>query len=74
MKKTIAILFAVIISITVTAQTFEGKIFYSNSYKSKTPQITDQQLGTMMGLKQEYLYKNGNYKTVANGTMVQWLV
>ena len=72
MKKLIAIIFTVLTSITVFGQTFEGKLFYAITYKSKNPKMTDQQWTSMMGSTQEYLIKNGDYKSIANGTLVQW--
>jgi hypothetical protein len=72
MKKTIAIIFTVLTTITVFGQTFEGKIVYNNSYKSKNPKMTDQQWTSMMGSTQEYLIKGGDYKSISNGTLVQW--
>ena len=53
------------------AQTFEGKIIYANSYKSKSPQFKDQQLNAMMGTKQEYYIKGGDYKSVFNGSFIK---
>ncbi len=72
MKKVITIIFAVLTTMTVFGQSFEGKIFYANTYKSKNPKITDQQWTSMMGSTQEYLIKGGDYKSIANGTLVQW--
>lgn len=72
MTKVLALIFTFFSSITVFGQTFEGKIFYSNKYKSNNPQVTDQQLTSMMGSSQEYLIKGGDYKSIANGTLVQW--
>ena len=59
-------------TLTVFGQNFEGKITYSNSYKNKNPQMTDQQWLSMMGGTQEYYIKGGNYKSVTNGTLMQW--
>ena len=70
MKKTISIIFTVLISMTVFGQSFEGKILYTNSYKSKNPKMTDQQWTAMMGSTQEYLIKGGDYKSIVNGTLV----
>jgi len=53
------------------AQSFEGTITYSNSFKSKSPSLKDEQLATMMGTKQEYSIKGGNYKSIFNGTFVK---
>lgn len=72
MKKAIAIIFTVLTTMTVFGQSFEGKIFYANTYKSKNPKMTDQQWTSMMGSTQEYLIKGGDYKSTANGTLVQW--
>ena len=59
-------------TVTVFGQNFEGKITYSNTYKNKNPQMTDQQWLSMMGGTQEYYIKGGNYKSVTNGTLMQW--
>lgn len=53
------------------AQFFEGTITYSNSYKSKSPQLKDEKLNTMMGTTQEYYVKGGDYKSVFNGSFVK---
>ena len=68
------VLYLLITFSTVTAfgQNFEGKITYSNTYKSQNPQMTDQQWQTMMGETQEYYIKNGDYKSATNGTVMQW--
>ena len=73
MRKLILVLaiFA-ITTITTFGQNFEGKIFYANTYKSKIPDLTDEQLTSMMGSSQEYLIKGGNYKSTANGSLFQW--
>ena len=72
MKKTITFLLATLISICSFGQSFEGKIVYANSYKSKMPNVTDQQFATMMGSTQEYFIKGGDYKSAANGSFFQW--
>ncbi len=72
MKKVITIIFTVLTTMTVFGQFFEGKIFYTITYKSKNPKITDQQWTSMLGSIQEYLIKDGNYKSIANGNLVQW--
>ncbi len=73
MKKLLLVLtISVITAVTTFAQNFEGKIIYANTYKSKNPQMTDQQWASMMGSTQEYLIKGGNYKSIANGALVQW--
>jgi len=72
MTKTITFLLATLFAITSFGQTFEGKIVYKNNYKIKMPNMTDEQFTTMMGSTQEYFIKNGDYKSVANGSFFQW--
>lgn len=72
MKKLISILFYLFIVNNVSSQNFEGKIIYENNCKSKLPNVTDQQFNSMLGTKQEYYIKNGNYKSLTNGTFSQW--
>lgn len=71
MKKSIVILFALIVTLPVIAQNFEGKIAYTNAYKSKKWAMSDEKLNTMMGTKQEFYVKGGDYKSITNGTF-QW--
>jgi hypothetical protein len=61
----------ILTTVSVNAQTFEGKIVYQNSYTSKLAQLTDAQFNAMMGTTQEYFIKAGNYKSVTNGTYLQ---
>lgn len=72
MIKIISLFVSLVITSTLFGQTFEGKITYRNSYKSKMPNVTDQQFTSMMGDTQEYSIKGGDYKSVANGTFLQW--
>ncbi|HEX6426139.1 MAG TPA: hypothetical protein VF008_00585 [Niastella sp.] len=70
--KTITFLLATLFTITSFAQTFEGKIVYKNTYKSKMPNVTDEQFTQMMGSTLEYFIKNGDYKSVTNGSFLLW--
>ena len=72
MTKSITFLFATLFTFASFAQNFEGKIVYKNSYKSKMSSMTDEQFTKMMGSTQEYFIKNGDYKSIANGTFFQW--
>ncbi len=72
MKKTTTFLIAFLISICSFAQNFEGKIVYTNSVKSKIPNVTDEQFATMMGTTQEYFIKAGDYKSISNGSLFQY--
>lgn len=70
--KNLAILCLFLSTMTVLGQAFEGKISYANSYKSKNTKIPDQQWTAMLGSTQEYFIKGGEYKSITNGTFVQW--
>jgi len=59
-------------TIVSLGQTFEGKVTYQNTYKSKIPNVTDDLLTAMMGTSQEFNFKGGNYRSVSNGTFLQW--
>lgn len=72
MTRIFIFLLVTLFAITSFGQTFEGKIVYKNTYRSKIPNVTDEQFTTMMGSVQEYFIKNGNYKSVANGSFFQW--
>jgi hypothetical protein len=72
MKRTIILLVVVLFTVASFGQNFEGKIVYKNSYKSKIPNVTDAQFTTMMGTLQDYFIKDGNYKSVTNGSFLQW--
>jgi hypothetical protein len=72
MVKTIISIIASLFTVVSFAQNFEGKIVYKNVYKSKAANITDDQFTAMMGSAQEYYIKDGDYKSIANGTFFQW--
>ncbi|MFP5043059.1 hypothetical protein [Parasediminibacterium sp. JCM 36343] len=73
MKKILIILtISVITAVTTFGQFFEGEIIYTNTYKSKNPKVSDQQWTSMLGSTQEYLIKGGDYKSITNGSLVQW--
>ncbi len=72
MTKTITFLLATLFAMVSFGQNFEGQIVYKNTYKSKIPNVTDAQFTTMMGSTQEYLIKDGDYKSLANGSMFHW--
>ncbi|MBS7564283.1 hypothetical protein KHS38_07685 [Mucilaginibacter sp. Bleaf8] len=61
-----------LISCIAYAQSFEGKIIYHNTYKSKSPNINDKQYTDMLGDTQKYSIKGGNYKSEVNGRMILW--
>lgn len=72
MKKTMFCFLALFSTGVIFGQSFEGKITYRNSYKSKNEKIPDQQWATLMGSTEEYFIKGGSYKSLFNGTLVQW--
>lgn len=74
MKKLFFIIGILFLQAAAIAQPFEGKIIYENKYKSKLPNVTDEQLTAMMGSKQDYFVKAGNYKIATNGSYFQWQI
>lgn len=71
MIKTLFISIGLLIACCTSAQSFEGLIVYTNSYKSKTANVTDAQFTSMLGGTQDYYIKGGSYKSVVNGTFLQ---
>jgi hypothetical protein len=57
---------------TSFAQTFEGTITYQNTYSSKMLNLPTEQFTAMMGTTQRYSLKEGDYKSVTNGTLFEW--
>ena len=72
MKKIILVLVTIFFHSVIIAQNFEGVIIYKNSYESKSPNVSNEQFAQMMGTKEEFYIKNGNYKSVRNGTFLLW--
>lgn len=62
----------ILISLSSSAQNFEGKILYSATYKSKSSKITNEQLASMLGTRKQYFVRGGDYKTISNGTLGEW--
>jgi len=71
MKKLLIVFFIFFSTVSVFPQSFEGKVVYQNSFKSKMPNMKDEQFNAMMGTRQEYYLKGGDYKSVFNGTYLQ---
>lgn len=67
----ISLFILLVASLTLQAQSFEGKITYRNIYKSKVAQVSDEQFGQMLGTEQAYFISGANYKSVLNGNMVK---
>jgi hypothetical protein len=72
MQKAFFLLLTICLFLSAIGQPFEGEIIYHNVIKSKIPNVTDEQLSMALGTTQEYYIKNGNYKSVTNGKVVQW--
>lgn len=72
MTKTLVLFLTLFLTQNLLAQNFEGQITYVNSFKSKVSNISDQQWTSILGSKQEYFIKGGNYRSNTNGTMVLW--
>ena len=56
-----------VFSTSAYAQPFEGKIIYQNSYVSKTPNVSSEQLISALGTRQEYYIKGSSYRSISNG-------
>lgn len=72
MKTLLSFVAFFVLTIASFGQSFEGKIIFTNVYKSKLPNFTDDQLTAMMGSRQEYYIKDGDYKSIMDGSLVQW--
>lgn len=71
MKNKLILLATLVFSISfVHSQSFEGEIIYANHFTSKMQNFTSEQLGAIIGTKQEYFIKGGNYKSLSNGQSV----
>lgn len=69
-SKSIFLVFLTMSTPFVYGQNFEGEIIYANHFTSKMKNFTNEQLGDIVGTKQEYLIKGGNYKSFLNGQSV----
>ena len=74
MKIFCSFLLTIVITIVSYGQSFEGEIIYQNVYKSKIPNLTDEKFTSLMGSKQDYFVKGGEYKSVSNGDLLQWQI
>lgn len=74
MKQILFTLAFAFVCLQLAAQNFEGKIVYQNTYKSKSPELSDQQLNLMMGTQQSWYLKGGDYKSETNGMLLLWQI
>ncbi|KAA3437661.1 hypothetical protein [Rufibacter hautae] len=72
MKQILFTLALALVYLVAPAQSFEGKVVYNNTYKSKTPGLSDGQLSSMMGNLQSWYIKGGDYRSETNGEQMVW--
>ena len=72
MNKLITIALILMTARTVSGQPFEGKITYRNSFVSKLPNLKNEEMNLLMGNKQIFYIRGGDYKSVFNGTFENW--
>lgn len=73
MKKQLTLtLLLFVATLHLHAQLFEGEITYKMTYKSKLPNVTDEQFGAMMGSEMTYSIKKGDYRNSFNGNFMQY--
>lgn len=65
---------SLLVSLSSSSQSFEGRITYTNSYQSKMTNVSDEQLSQMMGSEQDFYIKGGKYKSIVNGTSLEYLL
>ena len=70
MKYTIVLLVLTSLCSKVFCQNFEGEIIYQNNIESRIQGVTDAQLTSVVGSRQEYYIKDGHYKSVMNGQSI----
>lgn len=61
-----------LVTATADGQYFEGKVVYETAFKSKTADLTLEQITAEMGTKQEYYIKGGSYRSVMYGSDIEW--
>lgn len=71
MKIALNLVLSLLVTISLTAQIFQGKIIYRNTYKSNVAGATDEQLTQMFGTTTDYYIKDGDQKSVTNGSYFQ---
>jgi hypothetical protein len=72
MIRNTALLLILLVTSNIYSQSFEGKVIYQNTYESKTPNVSNEQLNLLMGTLQEYVIKEGDYKSIFNGQFNQF--
>lgn len=65
---------SLLLSLNVFSQSFEGRITYAVRYLSKMSNVSDEQLSQMMGSEQLFYIKGAKYKSVVNGSALEYLL
>ncbi len=71
-KQSLSLFLLLLLGGTAFGQSFEGIITYSSKFQGKSIFMSAVQWTDLMGENQEYFIKGGNYKSVGNGTLVEW--
>jgi hypothetical protein len=74
MPSLLIVIVSLIVSLCSYSQSFEGKITYDNNYQSKMSNVSDEQFSQMMGSEQEFYIKGGKYKSIVNGSALEYLL
>ena len=74
MRIFLSLLLLITCTLNISAQNFEGKLVYQNTFKSKTEGVPDNMFSEMLGSTMTYHIKGQLYKTETNGKMIQWQV
>ena len=70
----LVIVFIIFVEVEAHSQQFNGNILYQNLYKSKLPNVTDDQLTQYMGIEQEYSIKDDTYMSKMKGMSMEYQV
>lgn len=70
----LSLLFFLTFSVYSQEYNFEGKLVYKINYESKSSRVSSSQLNNLMGTKQLYSIKEGNYKSVFNGIFLKFQI
>lgn len=74
MPTILILLMTSLLGVSSITDSFEGKINYHVRYHSKIPNVTSDQLTEMLGAEQQFYYQKGNYKSLINGTSMEYLL
>lgn len=72
MKNTLIFFFAILLSLNINAQSFEGKVTYQVNFKTKEATTSNEDWGKMLGTSHEYYVKGADYYANMGGTLFEW--